>query len=83
MRKPRISVHKAHCSGYGAAHCSSRPLSCWRRRCPQCIHQLAPIGAVIEELRFAADSLLEEAGFELPVPLAIGALRTPKIAREL
>jgi len=31
----------------------------------------------------AADSSLEEAGFELPVPLAIGALRTPKIAREL
>jgi len=29
------------------------------------------------------DSPLEEAGFELPVPLAIGALRTPKIAREL
>jgi hypothetical protein len=33
--------------------------------------------------KFARDSPLEEAGFELPVPLAIGALRAPKIAREL
>jgi hypothetical protein len=29
------------------------------------------------------DSPVEETGFELPVPLAIGALRAPKIAREL
>jgi hypothetical protein len=41
------------------------------------------LGAVLRTLRFTPDSLLEEAGFELPVPLAIGALRTPKIAREL
>jgi hypothetical protein len=35
------------------------------------------------QLRFAPDSPLEEAGFELPVPLAIGPFRAPKIAREL
>jgi len=36
-----------------------------------------------KNVRFAGDSPLEEAGFELPVPLEIGALRPPKIAREL
>jgi hypothetical protein len=30
--------------------------------------------AMIEEVRFAADSPLEQAGFELPVPLATGSL---------
>jgi hypothetical protein len=37
----------------------------------------------VRSRKFALDSALEEAGFELPVPLAIGPFRAPKIAREL
>ena len=44
---------------------------------------ITSVSCSIVGVRFAADSPLEEAGFELPVPLAIGALRAPKIAREL
>jgi hypothetical protein len=35
---------------------------------------LALFGAVIEEIRFARDSPLEETGFELPVPLSRNGL---------
>ena len=37
------------------------------------IHQLASIGAMIEEFRFTADSPMEGAGFEHSVPLSYGA----------
>src|SRR5882672_4627606 len=38
--------------------------------------EVAPIGALIEEIRFADDSPVERTGFELAVPLRWTALRS-------
>jgi hypothetical protein len=56
-----------------------RSVTCFGKGTPE----LGIAGGDAHPSQFATDSSLEEAGFELPVPLVIGALRTPKIAREL
>ena len=67
VEQPATPRSRRHAKGLvystGCRRCTPSPHQ-WSRR------RMSGYEAIIEEVRFAGDSPVEQAGFELPVPLA-------------